>query len=212
MGASAVNRWERAAVVAAAVAVCSPLAGCAGRRKVRIPPPTTTSLESRVRAQEIAVKAQRAADRGRTEQAIELYREAISHDREIGYVWNNLGVLYMGRREYPQAVEAFNRAASLIPGDARPVYNIGQVWMELGYARDALRSFEEALEREPDDVLSLRGAVQAAQLLDIADERTSAWIKSLMLREREQEWIEYAQAQRARVDGRLQAERRRATP
>lgn len=200
------NRWERVATVAVAVAVGATVVGCAGRRKV--PLPQTTTLEAKTMAQETAVKAQKAADRGKTDEAIELYLEAIGYDREIAYVWNNLGVLYMGRREYPKAIEAFNRAADLWPADPRPIYNIGQVWLDLGYARDALRAFEEALGRDPDDVPSLRGAVQSAQLLDIADERTSAWIKSLMLRERDKEWITYAQQQRARVDGRLEAERR----
>ena len=66
-----------------------------------------------------------------------------------------------------------------------------------------MKSFDEALQRDPDDLSSLRGAIKSAHLLDIADESTADRIKSALIMERDPAWKEYIERQRARVDGRL---------
>ena len=59
---------------------------------------------------------------------------------------------------------------------------------------------------------SLRGAICAAQLLDIANEQTSEWIQTAIFTDRDPEWHDYFQVQRSRVDGRLEMERRAGRP
>ena len=186
--------------------------GCKSRGPRPIPVQEPTSAESRRQAQDYALRAQRKAQAGNSEEAIELYRKAIEHDREMAQAWNNIGVLLMQAERYPDAITAFNEAASLSMGDPRPVSNIGQVWLRLGYARDALTNFEDALRREPTDIPSLRGAIRAAHLLDIADERTSDWIKTAIYHETDPDWLEYFTNQRTRVDGRLEDARRASRP
>lgn len=200
----------RALLVAACLAL---LGACAKEKRVAIPPPPDpTSVESKEEARRLALLAQEQVDEGNEEEAIRLYREAVTYDREMGHAWNNLGFLHMQRGEYADATEALNIAADLMPTDPRPIVNLGQIWLELGYARLALEQFEDALLREPGDINSLRGAIRAAQMLDIADERTSEWIRIAIFNEQDPEWAEYFQVQRSRVDGRLEMERRAGRP
>lgn len=187
--------------------------GCASKERVAIPPPPgPATVASKDAARKLAMEAQKQAEKGNEEEAISLYREAVTQDREMAQAWNNLGVIHMKRREYPDAVNALNIAADLWPTDPRPPANIGQIWLELGYARLALDQFEAALLRDPVDVPSLRGAIRAAQLLDIADEQTSEWIRTAIFNDRDPEWSSYLQIQRSRVEGRLEMERRAGRP
>lgn len=188
------------------------LAGCAKNEPVGIPAPEVTTVEAKRQAALLAYEAQEQTVKGNDEEAIRLYLEAVNYDREMGPSWHNLGVLHMKRGALPDAVNAFNIAAELMPTDPRPIANIGQIWLELGYPRPALEQFEDALLRDPVDMQSLRGAILSAQAQDIADERTSEWIRTALYRERDLEWIEYFQIQRSRVDGRLEMERRAGKP
>jgi tetratricopeptide (TPR) repeat protein len=186
-------------------------AGCGSTRKaVKFPEPTVASRATKEQAAQTAAKAQNAADRGKIDDAIRLYEEALSYDAAFAPALNNLGVLYWkkGRRE--DAVRAFNQMAALSPADPRPVMNIGTIYLELGYASEALKHFKEALDRDPNDLESLRFAIRAAADLDIATEEVSGWIAKALLRERDPQYFEYFQNQRSRVDGRLEAERKRA--
>lgn len=182
--------------------------GCAGRTPVGLPP--QTSQEAKDKAVEVAARAQRAADRGKTDDAIALYEEALRHDDTYAPAWNNLGVLYWKQGRRQDAVRAFNLMAALAPADARPVMNIGAIYLELGYAQEALRHFEEALERDPNNLDALRLAIRAAADLDMATEQLSEWIARALMREQDPQYFDYLQNQRARVEGRLEAERRRA--
>lgn len=190
----------------------APAACQSSRKAVKLPPITTPSLQSRRLAYETAAQAQAAAEKGKTDEAIELYRESVTHDPEYGYAWHNLGVLYASRQEYLDAVDAYNKAAALLTNDPRPICNIGQVWLDLGYARDALRNFEEALRRDPQDIIALRGAIQSAHLLDIADETTAERIKTALITERDPVWRDYFELQRSRVSGRLAEQRNTQEP
>ena len=187
--------------------------GCAKKKRVAIPPPPPQpTIQDKDEARKLANLAQEQEQKGNTDEAIQLYRQAVTYDREMAQAWNNLGVLHIQRREYPDAVEALNIAAELWPTDPRPPANIGSIWLELGYARLAMEQFEAALLRDPVDIHSLRGAIRAAQLLDIANEQTSEWIQTAIFTERDQEWSDYFQVQRSRVDGRLEMERRAGRP
>jgi len=184
--------------------------GCASKRRAIGPPDRSPSeiAESTRMARELAFKGQAAADKGKIDEAIDYYKHAVQYDREMGHVWNNLGVLYMQQGRNPEAMEAFNIAADLWTTDPRPLANIGKIWIDLGYARLAMDAYEDALLRDPNDLASLRGGIRAAQLLDIANEEVSTWIKTAIFIERDEKWAMYFQEQRSRVDGRIESERR----
>ncbi|GJM19396.1 MAG: hypothetical protein DHS20C14_16090 [Phycisphaeraceae bacterium] len=151
--------------------------------------------------------AQSLADRGKTEQAIEKYQLAIGANPRIATAWHNLGVLLMGGGSYADAVSAFERASELDPADPRPLYNAGVVYQSQGWARDALSRFELALDRDPTYLPALRGAVQAAESLQISDAQTIDRIKRATLAESDETWRAYFQRQRFRVEAGLSASR-----
>jgi serine/threonine protein kinase/tetratricopeptide (TPR) repeat protein len=66
------------------------------------------------------------------------------------------GLIRARLREYPEAVEAYTRALALGP-DATTLAYRGWVYLKLEAPRAALRDFEEALKRDPDQADALCG-------------------------------------------------------
>lgn len=58
--------------------------------------------------------------------------EGLEINSENAHVWNNLGVLYFTRSEYAQACEAFEKAVTLYPYYYDALYNLQDVYAELG--------------------------------------------------------------------------------
>ncbi|MEQ8770160.1 MAG: tetratricopeptide repeat protein [Phycisphaerales bacterium] len=162
--------------------------------------------ERYARALELIEDAQRHADRGRVGEAIEAYKRSIEMTSSIAAAWNNMGELLMTQNQYSDAVTAFERAGDLSPTDPRPPYNAGVVYQNQGWARDALERFELSLDRDPNYLPALRGAVRAAEYLQLANTATLDRIKRATLSEGDEAWREYFQRQRFRVEAGLDAD------
>ncbi len=153
-----------------------------------------------------AREAERLAQAGRIDEAIEKYQEALAHSGDLQGAWNNLGELYMRRGDYADAVSAFGVAAELVPSDPRPLYNTGLVYQRVGWARDAMSNYAAALERDPSMQEALRGHAVAADMLAHADERTLDYIRRGLLREKDPEWRTFFERQRFRVEAQMRSE------
>lgn len=178
--------------------------GCAGPSAGRAPTPSTgLTIEQMRTARALAKQAQAQALKGHTDEAIELYRQALETWIRVETAWNNLGKLLQAKGDYAAAAEAFQRAADQSPGDARPVENLGVLWAERGYHEEALTQFDEALRRDPRSITALRGAVRSAHLLQLADEDTLEHIKTALFLESDPTWLKYFERQRYRVEQEL---------
>src|SRR3954466_4762997 len=103
-------------------AVLAAAAGCETAPKV-----TTihdTSVVRQAEARRLAEGAQKEQAAGNNEKAIQLYRQAVGASPELGFAWNNLGLLYMEKDNYLDAVEMFQNAADVMhgPQGAKPLY------------------------------------------------------------------------------------------
>lgn len=183
----------------------TPLGGCAGT-----PEPVATQEvrdQNRARGQELALEAQRLANLGKKAEAIKAYQQALGTWREMPAAWNNLGVLLMERENYAEAVSAFKVAADQSQTDPRPLENIAICYMRAGWAEDALRYYGMALEREPNRLTSLRGAVRAAERLLVRDDATLDRIRRALMIETDPKYRDYFERQqvlvRAAVDPKL---------
>lgn len=187
------RRWS-SLLLAGALALSS-LAGCVTERRgegpAKLPEPQRPNVQA---ARERALAAQKIKD---PERAITLYQESVSLNPEFSVAWNNLGVLLMSLQRYLEASEAFARATELEPTDPRPMYNLALTWDRAGYPDEALRFYIRTIDRDPNYLPALRGAVRAQQLRGEADERTLEWIRRALLQETDRQWRVYLTSQRA---------------
>lgn len=135
----------------------------------------------------------------------------IALNNNIAAAWNDLGWLYMQRNDFYQAKPAFLRASEIEPTIAQPLYNIALCYDLRGYSRLALDYYARALARQPQDRDSLRGAIQSADVLRIADQATLDRIATALEVETEEPWLNYFQQQLYRVSEALER-RERSTP
>ena len=88
----------------------------------------------------------------RTDEALEQYLLALSRmsdPLELAQTQNNLGVLYMGRKQYPEALAHFDAAIQTNPSEMNSYLGKGLLQFTLGQTNNALESFTRAAEISP---------------------------------------------------------------
>ncbi len=187
------------------------LAGCgsSGRSTPSLVAPATmgASAAGISTAFDRAVAAQKAESAGRRDEAIALYREALKEYREFPAAWNNLGVILMDSERYLEAAECFAAASDLAPRDPRPAYNTGLSWDRAGYVNEAMEHYRESLARDGRYLPALRGSIRAERLMGKASSDTLERIRAALLLEQEEQWREWLELQRLRVEAELSGKR-----
>ena len=112
-------------------------------------------------------------DRRRHEEAIAQWETSAQRDPEFPTNWRNLGIAYFNvRGDTDRALDAFDRAHSVDPQDARILYERDQLWKRVG------KSPEERLAclQSRAELVSLRDdlTVEMATLLNQTGEQESA--------------------------------------
>jgi len=104
-------------------------------------PELSAALEEAV----VAEKFRAVKDYGR---AIESFRKSIArHPSVRGY--NGLGITYYALGRHEDAIQAYQQALALRPGDAAVHYNSGLAFQDLGRDEDAARAFRESFRLNP---------------------------------------------------------------
>jgi tetratricopeptide (TPR) repeat protein len=91
------------------------------------------------------------ARQGETDLAIAAYKKALENLLYINpqNSYYNLGLAYLGKKEYDKAVENFQEALALVP-DFTAAYNgLGQSYEGLNKTREAKRAYSKAIEFAP---------------------------------------------------------------
>lgn len=194
------NRSWRAAACMLLAVVSVGLPAC-NRRTISTPllPPGLIESETRrlVQAQSIASEAYRTKD---TDDAMRKYTEAVRQYRELPVAWNNLGVLLMNSDRSVEASSAFATAAELAPSDPRPVYNRGLLFDRKGFVREARVYYAEAIERDPQYLPALRGAIRADARRNEGSSETLEWVRRALLLEQDEAWIKWLRLQKIRIE------------
>lgn len=160
----------------------------------------TSQAERLMEAEALAAQASRAAEAGNREEAIELYRRSIGRSEKLYGAWNNLGVLLMEDENLLDAAEAFRMASELQPNDARPMENLGHVWLRAGWPEEALKYFNRALARDPNWLPALRGAAVASDLLYLTDEDAVERARRGRMRETDPKWQVFFEEHQRRLN------------
>jgi hypothetical protein len=80
---------------------------------------------------------------------------------------------------------------------------IGVVYHQQGWDEQALWYFNRALERNPNDLNSLRGAVRAGKRLDLADRAALDRARRAVMVDKDETWRQIAQREALRIEGML---------
>ncbi len=100
--------------------------------------------------------ARQAAQAGRAEEAIRLYRQAINASPDSPFLYREIGLVEVARGDSEAALEHLRRAAELDPSDAASLGQIGRLLEDRGELDAALSVYDEALLREWSAELSAR--------------------------------------------------------
>lgn len=205
---SSVSRSPRpgASALCALLACLLCVGACSGPRRASNVPDVQRDQRQ---AAELAVRAEKALGERQWRQAVELNREAVRLDPFLGGAWSNLGVALMHLGERLEARQCFLRAAEVSPSDPRPYENLGLLHLENGWPEEALRFYELSLERQPNHLPSLRGAVQAAKSLSSSTEEGLQRIRRALLIEKDPGWRRLFESEQTRVSQDLAEQRQR---
>jgi len=116
--------------------------------------------------------ARQAAQAGRSEEAVQLYRAAITASPESPFLYRELGLVEARRGENDAALEHFRRAVQLDPSDAASIGSIAGIVEARGDLAEAMRLYDEALAIESSADLTRRRAAlrERIELAALPDE------------------------------------------
>lgn len=154
-------------------------------------------------ARRLAERALSAEDADKPQEAIELYRQAISAAPDFAAAHNNLGSLLLEAGDARGADAAFDRAATLSPTDPRPVYNRGLIRERQNWYEEARAFYEQALERDRNDLDALWGLVRINHLRDTRTEEALEIVRRAILLETDGVRREYLLQQQSIIRNRL---------
>ncbi|MBK7403831.1 MAG: hypothetical protein IPJ41_04150 [Phycisphaerales bacterium] len=212
----------RALCLGAAVAmlVGAPIGcvGSSGGSASGLDAPGARLQEARQAAQQAAAtaaKAARARERKRTDeaakltsQAVEQYRDALNISGDMPEAWNNLGALLVVQGDLMPAADAFTIAMQQSPTDPRPCENLGLVYNRAGWAEESLKYYDLALDRSANYLPALRGSIQQASLLGLADETRLANVRRALMLEQDDRWRDLFDREQLRITGRMETDKR----
>lgn len=91
---------------------------------------------------------------GKFQESIEFCKKAIELDPEFGNPYNDIGAYLIELGRMDEAVPYLERAARLVRYDTPwfSHYNLGRIWEQKGMIVKAKRSFQKALEENPEYV------------------------------------------------------------
>jgi tetratricopeptide (TPR) repeat protein len=119
--------------------------------------------------------------KGKPEEALASYRQALELDPEIVAARVSVGILLSQAGRYAEAKSELLRAAELDPTYEKAFYNLGLVYSEEGKPDSALLAMQKALELRPDYVLARVGV--AATLYELGEFEEAGPLLSALMRD-----------------------------
>ena len=86
---------------------------------------------------------------GEYRKALEVLKQAETHDNERTDIYNSMGFSYFKLKEHRQAIACFKRVLQLDPGSAIDYANIASNYREMGEKKKAVEYYETALAMDP---------------------------------------------------------------
>ena len=90
-------------------------------------------------------------DKGKVDNAIIQFQEALRIDPRPANIHNNLGIALYQKGRLDESVAEFQKALQLDPDNAKTHNNLGRAFLQKGNAAEAIAHFQQALQLEPSD-------------------------------------------------------------
>jgi tetratricopeptide (TPR) repeat protein len=108
------------------------------------------------RFQDRIAAAKKAADAGRLDEARDAYVAAIALSPDLAFLYRDLGLVEVRRKDLAAAERSLQKAAALDPADARALTALADVLEERGNVEGATAALERAYALEPSAALKQR--------------------------------------------------------
>jgi tetratricopeptide (TPR) repeat protein len=118
---------------------------------------------------------------GRSRDAVEHIRMAITRDSADPAFHHNLGNILRAQNRLAEAKESYERALTLAPASVDTLYNLGNTCQDLGQPKRAIDYFEKALRLNPKAIELHNNLGTALQDLGRLDEAIGCYRKALSL-------------------------------
>jgi tetratricopeptide (TPR) repeat protein len=99
---------------------------------------------------QIFQRGQNALDRNQLDEAERDFREVLQLDHKAGAAFANLGVVYMRRKQWDQALRTLHRAERLMPGQPGIRMNIGLAYYNQNEFLEAIPPLESVVHAQPE--------------------------------------------------------------
>jgi tetratricopeptide (TPR) repeat protein len=126
---------------------------------------------------------------GRLDQAEAAFKSILRGGGDLAFVHNNLGIVYQGRLQHPQAIAAFRDAIRRNPRYVAPRVGLGASLLAMGDLAAATRELEQAVKLAPREALA---RLQLAKVHEQGGNWAGAVEQYRVLRELAPEEPEYA--------------------
>lgn len=136
--------------------------------RVETPPPATAAEppakpapRKAATATSLIAEAKRLRDRGKSEQALDLYGRAVEMDPDNADALAGRGWCYLDMSQYAPAEASFQEALESVAGHADALMGLAETYRYQGRKADAVKYYERylALHPEGDDAVAARNAV-----------------------------------------------------
>lgn len=207
----------RTIVGAGALCVLVCTGACANKPRPAANSAEAVEEDNRAKLLQASNLVEQAAKTTDPDKAIQLYDQAVKVYPQLSIAWNNMGIALMHQNRRLEADQAFVTAAELSPNDPRPVYNRGLNYFENRYPKEARTLFGLALERDPNYLPAIRGAIEADILTRQTGPDTLELLRRALFLERDKKWRERFELHKSRIESYLEVEaeaaaRRRSMP
>lgn len=183
------------------VLAAATLAACSSSPQFVPPEPPRYNLAEQVNtAKDLAARAQEAEAAKRPDEAIALYRQAIETYRDFPAAWHNMALLQLEKGETLAAVESFKVAGDLDLRDPRPVFNIGVIYEQQGWSKEAQRYYTEALARDANYLEALRRSVYLDMIESTYTPATLERTRRALLLEQDTKWRSFFDRSQLRLN------------
>jgi tetratricopeptide (TPR) repeat protein len=145
------------------------------RLKKKLAPAKIITQQERDKARVVYAQALQKQREGKLAQAKNLYEKVIKIDRRNVRAFNNLGVIYMGQKDYKRAIKYFNDALNVNNKYVDAHYNLACLYAQKKDTAQSLVYLKNAIEFNPEarqwatsdsDLKALHGLPEFIRLME----------------------------------------------
>lgn len=196
VGSTAADTWGRLALVILALILPASHTGCSrltvAKRSVYSTVPDEPNDDAE-RAKKLNSEGLAKLAHGKLDAAESLFRDALAADVDYAPAHNNLGQIYLRRRQLYLAAWEFEFASNLMPERPECLVNLGLVYETANRLLDARGAYEAALSIAPGDVEALSNLARVSVKLDDDPGRIHFLLGEVVMRDSRPVWRKWAQ-------------------